>query len=1243
MSVLFSVLKSQMPEDPVDPAPVESPAEAEEPTYPSLEELAQLLPQYEIHEILGIGGMGAVYKGRQIALDRWVAIKVLPAASAQNADDVQRFIKEARAMAKLVHPHIVAVFDFGQTYARHLFLVMEYVAGCDLHRRTRRKEITTERAREVIAQLCDALQFAHDRGVAHRDIKPANILITEDWKVKVADFGLARDLSAQPNPDEVEYGTPDYTAPERLIIGAAVDHRADIYALGVVIHEMLTGKTPTAAGKDAGKDLPDGFASVISKCLMSEPEARYQKASEVKIALLTATAEKQRSTTAAPVATAVPAHAATAHSIAPQPPKSYEPSLFTKLSRVMAPAGWAVACVLVIAAFAWLILKDDGGSAVATPAPEPAKAIEVIPAPVIAKPEPEKVPEPPPAPAPPMVATAKPTLPEPEKPVVTPVTVPTSPYIMPDGTPGEVARLDGHSAPVFDLALLSDQRRVASTSMDGTFRLWDLTSGKEISSAQPGIDQIARMQISADEAQALVFSYRSDKVALLDIATGKTRHTTSYPNEKLLHAFILREPQAVLITGSDDEGSPNFFLWKPDSGSTDLVPITGYAGHNYSMMLTPDGAGVILSASKKNDTTSGRFIPQLTHYSAASNTFTKLDAGPLGYITRVFGQPGAPVALVSTRTPRVVSLPDMKVLLTLPEITKDTPAILSAEIVDSGRLLLTGWDDSTLRAFEISSGEEVWRQTTPEPITDFGMSKDQRWAVLGTRYKDAKNMMDGDFDILVWRFPKWSELMSEKSLLATIAPQLIELEKHDAELADLRNKLRERAPIPTQSDLDTQRQKLDAQYVAALRRDYARLSPTDQQAIKAELELIALQSGLPHINKDSSLPASVQKLRGIYRLQLSTLESKHAEAIKIAIQSAESVLKPVIQTRENAGDKIGALRARAVLNEWQQPTAVTSGETTTGSTSSIMPSTSGTSAGTALRRPDKAGTVIAIQRAQVNSTNIIGQPGVGLVPKDLGPAVAIAGGADHAYALLPDGRMRGWGNEPVEVPPAVTDVVQIDSTDTTAIALMADGKVIAWKPTSVADAVTWQPVDGKAPVSVHAGMNGSGYVFLSDGTLQPVGDVNATPPPDLGPIKQLVHIPNRGWCGILPRDGSPVFWGNAAPPIIPLPSDLKDLISLSIASGFGVALQRDGTMTGWGQLATDQRYRVRKFTSATKVYHDYADRVFPVHRADHSWELAPNPNIPEYVSEDRSSVVEGRLRGAIDAVFGRQYVIALRP
>jgi serine/threonine protein kinase len=264
-------------------------------SFPSLAELDALLPQYHFQQVIGIGGMGAVYLAHQPHLDRWVALKVLPAAAAKNAEDANRFHKEARAMARLSHPHIVAVFDFGQTTAGHLYLAMEYVEGADLHWRTLAGEITPERARSVIVQLCEALQYAHEHGVIHRDIKPANILITPDWQVKVVDFGLARDTTLEPTSDEAEYGTPDYAAPERLIIGEPVDHRADIYSLGVVIHEILTGKTPLAAGESTGQGLPPEFAGVLAKCLMPNPAQRFQSAREVRAALLTATAPSRPS------------------------------------------------------------------------------------------------------------------------------------------------------------------------------------------------------------------------------------------------------------------------------------------------------------------------------------------------------------------------------------------------------------------------------------------------------------------------------------------------------------------------------------------------------------------------------------------------------------------------------------------------------------------------------------------------------------------------------------------------------------------------------------------------------------------------------------------------------------------------------------------------------------------------------------------------------------------------------------
>lgn len=337
--------------DPAD-VPKSTPATADAPSWLSPEALTALLPQYEVERVIGIGGMGAVYLARQRSLDRWVALKLLPAQN--DAEAAGHFIREARAMARLVHPHIVAVYDFGQTADGHFFLAMEYVDGGDLHRRTLAGEMTPERARTVIAQICEALQFAHGHGVIHRDIKPANILITSDWQVKVADFGLARDLHAASAPDEAEYGTPDYVAPERCIAGAAVDHRADLYSLGVVIHELITGKTPAAAGSRAGLGLPPGFAGVLSKCLMHDPARRYGSAAEVRRALLEAASAAAPAPAAprppaTPVAAARPPQSAAAANAAARDLQRRE---WTE------QVVWTVISLLVLAALGWLVWND---------------------------------------------------------------------------------------------------------------------------------------------------------------------------------------------------------------------------------------------------------------------------------------------------------------------------------------------------------------------------------------------------------------------------------------------------------------------------------------------------------------------------------------------------------------------------------------------------------------------------------------------------------------------------------------------------------------------------------------------------------------------------------------------------------------------------------------------------------------------------------------------------------------------
>jgi serine/threonine protein kinase len=215
---------------------------------PSPADLAASFPQLEILELIGQGGMGAVYKARQPALDRFVALKILPPRVRDDPGFAERFTREARALARLSHPNIVAVHDFGQAGGFPYF-IMEYVDGLNLRQVERARRLTPREALQVIPQICEALQFAHDEGIIHRDIKPENILMDKRGRVKIADFGLAK-LLGRDHPAEAiteaghVMGTPHYMAPEQIEHPLDVDHRADIYSLGVVFYEMLTGELP---------------------------------------------------------------------------------------------------------------------------------------------------------------------------------------------------------------------------------------------------------------------------------------------------------------------------------------------------------------------------------------------------------------------------------------------------------------------------------------------------------------------------------------------------------------------------------------------------------------------------------------------------------------------------------------------------------------------------------------------------------------------------------------------------------------------------------------------------------------------------------------------------------------------------------------------------------------------------------------------------------------------------------------
>ncbi len=365
----------------VDATEGQSPPPAWDP--PTVEQLAPLFPELDLLELIGRGGMGAVYKARQRELDRLVALKILPPAIGRQESFAQRFAREAQAMARLSHPNIVTVHDFGrrswmQTQGRPsdvpghppdaagglgetesessdaqeeqsvrelqqegfegelYFFVMEYIDGLSLRGVLDAGTVSPREALAIVPQICDALQYAHDRGIVHRDIKPENILLDRGGRVKIADFGLARLIgadggasvrgtgvsSARPTDvpldageasgsaaasegpgrkgapgglgggatigEERVCGTPRYMAPEQFDRPREVDHRADIYSLGAVFYEMLTGSLPQGAPGQVFEPpshrvlIDVRLDEVVLRALHREPSLRYQHASEVR-------------------------------------------------------------------------------------------------------------------------------------------------------------------------------------------------------------------------------------------------------------------------------------------------------------------------------------------------------------------------------------------------------------------------------------------------------------------------------------------------------------------------------------------------------------------------------------------------------------------------------------------------------------------------------------------------------------------------------------------------------------------------------------------------------------------------------------------------------------------------------------------------------------------------------------------------------------------------------------------------
>ncbi|SRR5579875_1829294 len=263
--------------------------------------IGQVIGNCTIESLLGQGGMARVYRARQENLDRIVAVKILPPYYAADPAFVERFKLEARALARLSHPHIVIVHDAG-TDSGHLYIVMEYVSGGTL-RDYMEQPLTLREVTRIVREVASALTYAHSQGIIHRDVKPVNVLMDTNKRMVLSDFGIAKVMatSAVLTRSGAGVGTPEYMSPEQCR-GGQVDHRADIYALGVMLYELLTGHTPfeadnyTALAHSHIYEAPPfpsklnprispAVQAVVMKALEKDPAQRFQEATELSVAL----------------------------------------------------------------------------------------------------------------------------------------------------------------------------------------------------------------------------------------------------------------------------------------------------------------------------------------------------------------------------------------------------------------------------------------------------------------------------------------------------------------------------------------------------------------------------------------------------------------------------------------------------------------------------------------------------------------------------------------------------------------------------------------------------------------------------------------------------------------------------------------------------------------------------------------------------------------------------------------------
>ncbi|CAN5911398.1 hypothetical protein BH11VER1_BH11VER1_13780 [soil metagenome] len=833
---------------------------------PSVEELTQLLPQFEMQGFIAQGGMGAVYLARQLTLDRLVAIKVLPQAWGSAPKYAERFQYEARAMAKMHHNGIVGVYDFGMTAAGHLYLVMEYVEGETLHELIQTQNITPKKAHAVALQLCDAVAYAHEHGILHRDIKPGNIIINSEGRVKVADFGLARPAEACIEIDAL--GTPGYAAPELLVEGSVIDHHADIYAIGVVCYEMLLGKLPNTAKRPLSglSTFDPAWDRAIDKSTRTKQESRFSTVRELR-ETLGLIGKMARPKVMAPI---------TGHSHAKK-----EGSFPWLMASVL--------LILVSIACFWVI-KNKGEIKVATGERTRSQQAKESPTWNL-----KGTPEDPG----PVTAASVPVVGQPLG--AGPAGIP---FQLQSVTPGHVFKLKvGHKDIINDIAIFPDQRHVASCSHDGSVIVWDLKKGEKVRRFDPNAGFLYRIAISWD-GQYVTAGGNENKAYVWSVDDKAPLSELELPGRNVLDLAFSPDGNKVLAASSDKAQPLLVWDWQKKTATG----LEGWTQQVSSLKFVKGAAGdgfITAGYSMSKDPLEVEIKAGNLTQPAAVRAYAPLKFQPYRMAIADDGRTAA--AIVGNR----INIFDLESGARLAQTPAIDAEVTQCEFVANGKLLLSAGQGSKLQLWETSTGSEVWHSKEEQThcTNVFAVSKDETYVVTGGGAKLGETIeKDGDYALHVWQLPaNMSELRSVESEKILVHREMLNLETSDSELYSLVTSLCaewDEKVVKTHASVLAD---LESKYVNALRRELLSSSPTQKPAVMDEIARVSSHLTAPGRSTATQSP-NLQRLIKIFKDQCDALPKRSEDVRKQLIDSNAGKLAAVETQRKARNDAVGTQR-----------------------------------------------------------------------------------------------------------------------------------------------------------------------------------------------------------------------------------------------------------------------------------------------------------------------------------------------